>query len=86
MSRSGRAGTDAFTDWFSKRLASLLDDASANGTLDPDVPKYTLAFNLYSIWQVLMRRLVTDRITYDEMVTQLADAVRVAVWGMSPEA
>ncbi|WP_423923027.1 TetR/AcrR family transcriptional regulator [Candidatus Poriferisodalis sp.] len=86
VSTSGRAGTDAFTGWFSNRLASLLDDASANGMLDPDVPKYTLAFNLYSLWQVLMRRLVTDRIAYDEMVTQLEDAVRVAVWGMAPEA
>ena len=86
VSRSGRAGTGAFTDWFSKRLASLLDDASANGMLNPDVPKATLAFNLYSLWQVLMRRLVTDRIAYDEMVTQLEDAVRVAVWGLTPEA
>ena len=86
VSTSGRVGTDEFTDWFSKRLASLLDDASANGVLDPEVPKYTLAFNLYSLWQVLMRRLVTDRIAYDEMATQLEDAVRVAVWGMRPEA
>ena len=86
VSTSGRVGTDAFTGWFSKRLASLLDDASTNGMLDPDVPTYTLAFNLYSLWQVLMRRLVTDRIAYDEMVTQLEDAVRVAVWGMTPEA
>ena len=86
VSTSGRVGTDAFTGWFSNRLASLLDDASTNGKLDPDVPKYTLAFNLYSLWQVLMRRLVTDRINYDEMVTQLEDAVRVAVWGMTPDA
>ncbi len=30
-----------------------------------------------------MRRLITDRITYDEMVTQMHDAVRVALWGMT---
>ena len=86
VSTSGRVGTDAFTDWFSKRLASLLDDASENGKLHSDVPKYTLAFNLYAIWQVLMRRLVTDRLPYDDMVKQLEDAVRVALWGMTPEA
>ncbi|WP_419923005.1 TetR/AcrR family transcriptional regulator [Candidatus Poriferisodalis sp.] len=86
VSASGRAGTDAFTGWFSNRLASLLDDASANGKLDSDIPKYTLAFNLYAIWQVLMRRLVTDRLPYDEMVKQLEDAVRVALWEMTPDA
>ncbi len=83
VSPSGRDDTNVVADWFSTRLASLLGDASTCGKLAPEVPKSTLAFNLYSIWQVLMRRLITDRITYDEMVTQLHDAVRVALWGMT---
>lgn len=83
---SGRAGTDILTDWFSIRLASVLDDASAAGMLDADVPKSTLAHNLYAQWQLLMRRLVTDRITYSEMASQLHDSVRVALWGLTPPA
>lgn len=86
VGESVRAATDSFTSWFSEELTSLLDAANANGKIDPDVPRATLAHNLYALWQILMRRLVTDAVEYDEMVAQLEDSVRVALWGMAVEA
>lgn len=84
VSDSGRAGVEEFTDWFLSRLSSVLSAASANGKLDADVPKMMLAHNLYAQWQVLMRRLVTDRLDYDDMVLQLQESVSVALWGLTP--
>ena len=84
VSDSGRAGVEDFTDWFLSGLSSVLRAASANGKLDADVPKMMLAHNLYAQWQVLMRRLVTDRLDYDDMVLQLQESVSVALWGLTP--
>ncbi len=67
-SDSGRVGVEEFTDGFLSGLSSVLSAASANGKLDADVPKMMLAHSLYAQWQVLMRRLVTDRLDYDDMV------------------
>ncbi len=86
VSDSGRAGVEEFTDWFLSGLASVLNAASANGKLDADVPKMMLAHNLYAQWQLLMRRLVTDRLDYDDMVLQLQESVYVALWALTPKA
>lgn len=86
VSDSGRAGVEEFADWFLSGLASVLNAASANGKLDADVPKMMLAHNLYAQWQVLMRRLVTDRLDYDDMVLQLQESVYVALWALTPKA
>ena len=82
---TGLADANVLVRWFLRRLADVLDDASARGKLDPGVPKETLAFNLYAQWQLLMRRLVTDRLAYPEMVTELNESVRTALWGLAPK-
>ena len=82
---TGPADANALVDSFLKRLGALLDDAAVNGKLNPHVPTETLAFNLHSQWQVLMRRLVTDRIPYAEMVSELDKSVRTALWGLLPD-
>jgi len=79
---TGLADANHLVAWFLRRLTDLLDDASASGKLDPDVPKGTLALNLYAQWQLLMRRLVTDRLSYAEMVTELDESVQTALWGL----
>ncbi len=86
VSDSGRAGVEEFADWFLSGLASVLNAASANGKLDADVPKMMLAHNLYAQWQVLMRRLVTERLDYGDMVLQLQESVYVALWALTPKA
>lgn len=86
VSDSGRVGVEEFTDWFLSGLSSVLSAASANGKLDAGVSKMMLAHNLYAQWQVLMRRLVTDRLDYDDMVLQLQESVSVALWGLTPKA
>jgi AcrR family transcriptional regulator len=85
VSDSGRAGVEEFTHWFLTEVSSMLYAASTNGKLDADVPKMMLAHNLYAQWQVLMRRLVTDRLGYDDMVLQLKESVSVALWGLTPK-
>ncbi len=85
VSESGLADANTLVDWFLARLAELLDVASANGDLDPDVPKDRLALNIYAQWQLLMRRLVTDRWSYAEMAAELDQCVRVALWGLTPK-
>lgn len=86
VSDSGRAGVEEFTNWFLSQLSSVLSVASASGKLNAEVPKATLSHNLYAQWQILMRRLVTDRISYGDMVVQLEESVSVALWGLTPRA
>lgn len=83
---AGLTDANHLVAWFVRRLADLLDDASERGKLDRDVPKDTLALNLYAQWQLLMRRRVTDRLQYSEMVADLKDSIQTAMWGLGPRA
>ncbi|WP_419853696.1 TetR/AcrR family transcriptional regulator [Candidatus Poriferisodalis sp.] len=85
LSETGLAGANTLVSWFLARLAQLFDVASANGHLDPDVPKDRLALNIYAQWQLLMRRLVTDRFSYGQTAAELDQCVRVALWGLTPK-
>lgn len=80
-----RQGADAFVQGFLERIEDLLLQAGGRGQLDPDVPRQALASNLYALWAHEMRRRIAGRQSYDDMVWQVTQSFRVALWGMTPE-
>ena len=82
---SGRQGVDDFVNDFLRRIEDALLDACNNGQLDPEVPRRTLAGNLYALWVHEMRRRSSGRQSYDEMVSHMTASFRVAFWRMTPE-
>jgi AcrR family transcriptional regulator len=81
-----RDGLDSFHDWFFAELEAVLGRASETGRLDPDAPRRTLARNLYAIWIVQLRRLVSDEVSYERLIGGLQERIEVALYKMIPEA
>lgn len=80
-----RQGADDFVRNFLQGIEDVLLEASRNGRLDPEVPRTTLASNLYALWAHLMRRHIGERLSYDDMITQLTASFDLALWGMTPD-
>ena len=85
LEHQARQGADDFVLDFLQRIEDLLLDASENGRLDPAVPRQTLASNLYALWVQEMRRHISGRQTYDDLIPRLTASFRLALWGMTPE-
>ena len=81
----GRSGVEEFVRGFLDRIEILLDDATEDGWLDPEIPRRVLANQLYALWEPTMRRRVSGRASYESTISTLTESFRVLLQGMTPE-
>jgi TetR/AcrR family transcriptional regulator, cholesterol catabolism regulator len=85
VSPAMRAGVSDFMRQYFGQLGDLLDQAKANGLLDPEVPSLILAHNLWAQFYQLMQRRYATNMDPAAVVHALEGGFRVALWGMVPQ-
>ncbi len=77
-------GATEFVQSNNARLAELLDWATADGRLDPEVSTTDLAANMYDLWVSLMARRHAGRRTLKQYQAELERSMRTCLFRLVP--